>query len=72
MPMLRALSSAAAILALALVASCATSRLVKQECNPDYVGKSFKTVMVVGVTAAAPPDTRRRHVVACWAACTAV
>jgi hypothetical protein len=50
MPMLRVLSSAAALLALALLASCATSRLVKQESNPDYVGKSFKSVMVVAVT----------------------
>ena len=39
------------ILTLALLASCATSRLVTQQSNPDYVGKSFKTVMVVGVTA---------------------
>jgi hypothetical protein len=38
-----------AILALAVLASCATSRLVSQQSNPDYVGKSFKTVMVVGV-----------------------
>jgi hypothetical protein len=39
------------ILMLAVLAGCATSRLVTQQSNPDYVGKSFKTVMVVGVTA---------------------
>jgi hypothetical protein len=50
MPMPRALSSPAAVLALALLAGCASSRLVKQESNPDYVGKSFKSVMVVAVT----------------------
>lgn len=38
------------ILTLALLQSCATSKLVTQQSNPDYVGKSFKTVMVVGVT----------------------
>jgi hypothetical protein len=32
------------------LAGCATSRLVKQESNPDYVGKPFKSVMVVAVT----------------------
>ena len=36
--------------ALALLASCATSSLVSQQSNPDYVGKSFKSVMVVAVT----------------------
>jgi hypothetical protein len=35
---------------LAALASCATSRLVQQQSNPDYVGKSFKSVMVVAVT----------------------
>jgi len=40
----------AAFAALALLASCATSRLVAQQSNPDYVGKSFKSVMVVAVT----------------------
>ena len=49
MPMPRALLSAA-VLALTLLASCATSRLVSQQSNPDYVGKPFKTVMVVAVT----------------------
>ena len=34
---------------LALLASCA-SRLVSQQSNPDYVGKSFKSVLVVAVT----------------------
>ena len=38
------------VLALAALASCASSNLVTQQGNPDYVGKSFKTVMVVGVT----------------------
>src|SRR5258706_5180898 len=36
---------------LALLAGCATSQLVSQQSNPDYVGKSFKSVMVVAVTA---------------------
>ena len=38
------------VLALLLLASCATSRLVSQQSNPEYVGKSFKTIMVVAVT----------------------
>jgi hypothetical protein len=37
--------------ALALLAGCATSQLVEQKRNPDYVGKPFKSVMVVAVTA---------------------
>lgn len=41
----------AAIAALALLASCATSQLVSQKTNPDYVGKSFRSVLVVAVTA---------------------
>ena len=41
----------AAIAALTLLASCATSRMVTQQSNPDYVGKPFKSVMVVAVTA---------------------
>jgi hypothetical protein len=40
----------AALAALALLAGCATSRLVSQQANPEYVGKSFKSVMVVAVT----------------------
>jgi hypothetical protein len=48
-PMPRALLSAA-VLALTLLAGCAASRLVAQQSNPDYVGKSFKSVMVVAVT----------------------
>jgi len=40
----------AAFAALALLAGCATSSLVSQQSNPDYVGKSFKSVMVVAVT----------------------
>jgi hypothetical protein len=40
-----------AIAALALLASCTTSRLVTQQSNPDYVGKPFKSIMVVAVTA---------------------
>ena len=39
-----------AILTLAALVGCATSRLVTQQSNPEYVGKSFKTVMVVAVT----------------------
>ena len=46
----RAVMRCLAILTLAVLAGCATSRLVTQQSNPDYVGKSFKTVMVVGVT----------------------
>jgi hypothetical protein len=38
------------ILTLAVLPGCTTSRLVSQQSNPDYVGKSFKSVMVVGVT----------------------
>ena len=38
------------ILTLAVVSACATSRLVTQQSNPDYVGKPFRKVMVVGVT----------------------
>jgi len=40
----------AAFAALALLAGCATSRLISQQSNPDYVGKTFKSVMVVAVT----------------------
>jgi hypothetical protein len=36
--------------ALALLAGCAASRLVSQQSNPDYVGKSFRSIMVVAVT----------------------
>jgi hypothetical protein len=39
-----------AFAALALLAGCVTSQLVSQQTNPDYVGKSFKSVMVVAVT----------------------
>jgi hypothetical protein len=39
------------LVVLALLTGCTTSRLVSQQANPDYVGKSFKTVMVVAVTA---------------------
>ena len=46
----RAVMRCLGILMLAVLAGCATSRLVTQQSNPDYVGKSFKTVMVVGVT----------------------
>jgi hypothetical protein len=34
-----------------LLASCTASSLQSQKANPDYVGKSFKSVMVVAVTA---------------------
>ena len=37
--------------ALALLAGCTASSLVSQQANPEYVGKSFKNVMVVAVTA---------------------
>lgn len=37
-----------AVFALVLLASC-TSRLVSQQANPDYIGKPFKSVMVVAV-----------------------
>jgi hypothetical protein len=37
--------------ALALLAGCTASSLVSQQANPDYVGKSFKSVMVVAITA---------------------
>ena len=43
--------------ALALLAACSTSQLVEQKSNPDYVGKSFKSVMVVAAT---PDDLIRR------------
>jgi hypothetical protein len=46
-----------AVLALVFLANCAPSRLVSQQSNPDYVGKSFKSVMVVAV---APDDMVRR------------
>ncbi|HTQ76296.1 MAG TPA: hypothetical protein VMI74_18610 [Burkholderiales bacterium] len=36
--------------ALALLSGCATSSLVSQQANPDYVGKPFRSVMVVAVT----------------------
>ena len=38
------------ILTLAVLVGCATSKLVSQQSNPAYVGKSFKSVMVVGVS----------------------
>jgi hypothetical protein len=38
------------VLTAAGLAACGANRLVTQQANPDYVGKSFKTVMVVGVT----------------------
>ena len=40
-----------AIAALGLLAGCATSKLISQQANPQYVGKPLKSVMVVGVTA---------------------
>ena len=49
--MIHAAKRCLAIAALALLASCTTSKLVTQQSNPDYVGKSFKSVMVVAVTA---------------------
>jgi hypothetical protein len=46
----RAVLAGLAFAAPALLAGCATSQLVSQQANPDYVGKSFKSVMVVAVT----------------------
>jgi hypothetical protein len=40
-----------AIAALALLAACSSSKLVRQEANPAYVGKPLKSVMVVAVSA---------------------
>jgi hypothetical protein len=48
--MMKVTKHRAAFAALALLAGCATSSLVSQQSNPDYVGKSFKSVMVVAVT----------------------
>jgi hypothetical protein len=45
-------------LALLLLAGCATSRLVSQQSNPDYIGKSFNSIMVVAVTS---DDLLRRN-----------
>jgi len=36
--------------ALALLTGCATSQLLSQKANPDYVGKPLKSIMVVAVT----------------------
>jgi hypothetical protein len=47
----RRLTVLGAAFVLALLAGCVTSHLVSQQSNPDYVGKSFKSVMVVAVTA---------------------
>jgi hypothetical protein len=47
----RCLARCLAIAALALLAACTTSELVRQEANPAYVGKPLKSVMVVAVTA---------------------
>jgi hypothetical protein len=49
-PSMKRCLAIAALAALALLAGCATSRLVAQQSNPDYVGKPFKSVMVVAVT----------------------
>jgi hypothetical protein len=49
MPKRRLAVLGAACAALAL-AGCAPSRLLTQQSNPDYVGKPFKSVMVVAVT----------------------
>jgi hypothetical protein len=43
--------------ALVLIAGCATNQIVEQKSNPDYVGKPFKSVMVVAVT---PDEIIRR------------
>jgi hypothetical protein len=46
----RAILAGLVLAALALLAGCATSQLLSQQANPDYVGKPFKSVMVVAVT----------------------
>lgn len=40
----------AALVALSLVAACGPSRLLQQQTNPEYTGKKFKRVLVIGVT----------------------
>jgi len=51
-PVKRCLASlGGACAALALLASCTPSRLLTQQSNPEYVGKSFQNTMVVAVTA---------------------
>jgi len=47
---MRTLPVLGAVLAVLLTA-CATSSMVSQQSNPDYVGKPFRSVMVVVVTA---------------------
>src|SRR5215467_4503734 len=47
---MRTLPVLGAVLAV-LLAACATSSMVSQQSNPDYVGKPFRSVMVVVVTA---------------------
>ena len=49
-PAKRCLAILSAAFAALALAGCATSRLVTQQSNPDYVGKPFKSVMVVAVT----------------------
>jgi hypothetical protein len=39
-----------ALLALPLLAACATSQLVQHQPNPEYVGKRFKKVLVIAAT----------------------
>ena len=46
---MRTLPVLGAVLAVLLTA-CATSSMVSQQSNPDYVGKPFRSVMVVAVT----------------------
>ena len=46
---MRTLPVLGAVLAV-LLAACATSSMVSQRSNPDYVGKPFRSVMVVAVT----------------------
>src|SRR5215467_4320900 len=47
---MRTLPVLGAVLAV-LLAACATSSMVSQQSNPEYVGKPFKSVMVVAVAA---------------------
>ena len=48
--MIPAVCARLAIATLVILAGCATSELVSQTANPDYVGKPLKSIMVVAVT----------------------
>ena len=49
-PAKRCLTMVGAAFAALALAGCATSRLLTQQSNPEYVGKPFRSVMVVAVT----------------------